>query len=77
MFLGVFGWDFLQNFVYRVYQKNDTLFTLEDEDGEGYTANYFPRKWGLSGGWRAFAIVHKLAEGDALVFHLVKVSKFK
>ncbi|KAI3961839.1 hypothetical protein MKW98_022044 [Papaver atlanticum] len=57
--------------------KNDTLFTLVDEDGEEYTANYLPRKLGLSGGWRAFAIAHKLAEGDALVFHLVKVSIFK
>ncbi|XP_026412164.1 B3 domain-containing protein Os01g0234100-like isoform X1 [Papaver somniferum] len=57
--------------------KNDTLFTLVDEDGEEYTANYLPRKWGLSGGWRAFSIAHKLVAGDALVFHLVKVSIFK
>ncbi|KAI3878762.1 hypothetical protein MKW92_045400 [Papaver armeniacum] len=59
--------------------KNDTLLTLVDVDvdGEEYTANYLPRKWGLSGGWRAFALAHKLAEGDALVFHLVKVSIFK
>ncbi|KAI3993538.1 hypothetical protein MKX01_002551 [Papaver californicum] len=57
--------------------KNDTIFTLVDEDGEEYPANYLPRKCGLSGGWKAFAVAHKLVEGDALVFHLVKVSILK
>ncbi|KAI3994345.1 hypothetical protein MKX01_012602 [Papaver californicum] len=57
--------------------KNDTVFTLVDEDGEEYTANYLPWKFGLSGGWGGFAKAHKLAPGDALVFHLVKVSIFK
>ncbi|KAI3840003.1 hypothetical protein MKX03_020491 [Papaver bracteatum] len=57
--------------------KSDTNFTLVDEDEEEYTANYLPRKLGLSGGWRGFSIAHKLVEGDALVFHLVDVSIFK
>ncbi|XP_026439517.1 B3 domain-containing protein Os01g0234100-like [Papaver somniferum] len=57
--------------------KNDTIFTLVDEDGEEYTANYLPRKFGLSGGWGGFAKAHKLAPGDALVFHLIKISIFK
>ncbi|MCL7041562.1 hypothetical protein MKW94_024634, partial [Papaver nudicaule] len=57
--------------------KNDTLFTLADEDGKEYIVNYLPRKLGLSGGWKAFAIAHKLVAGDALVFHLIKFSIFK
>ncbi|MCL7036119.1 hypothetical protein MKW94_020486 [Papaver nudicaule] len=57
--------------------ENDTEVTLVGEDGEEYAANYLPRKFGLSGGWRAFAVAHKLVEGDALVFQLVKASKFK
>ncbi|KAI3933827.1 hypothetical protein MKW92_013150 [Papaver armeniacum] len=57
--------------------KNDTEVTLVGEDGEEYTANYLPRKFGLSGGWRGFATAHKLVEGDALVFQLVEATKFK
>lgn len=34
-------------------------------------------KTGLSGGWRGFSIAHKLLEGDALVFQLIKPCKFK
>ncbi|XP_026413008.1 B3 domain-containing protein Os01g0234100-like isoform X2 [Papaver somniferum] len=57
--------------------KNDTEVTLVGEDGEEYTANYLPRKFGLSGGWRGFATAHKLVEGDALVLQLVEATKFK
>ncbi|KAI3994346.1 hypothetical protein MKX01_012603, partial [Papaver californicum] len=57
--------------------KIDTEVTLVGEDGEEYAANYLFRKFGLSGGWRGFAIAHKLVEGDVLVFHLIEATKFK
>ncbi|KAJ6372782.1 hypothetical protein OIU76_027164 [Salix suchowensis] len=31
----------------------------------------------LSGGWRGFSVDHNLVEGDVLVFHLVKPTRFK
>jgi len=34
-------------------------------------------KTGLSAGWRGFAVKHKLANGDAVVFQLVEKTKFK
>ncbi|KAI3894434.1 hypothetical protein MKX03_003839 [Papaver bracteatum] len=57
--------------------KKDTKFTLVDEDGEAYTAKYLPRRFGLSGGWKGFAIAHNLVKGDALVLHLTEAAKFK
>lgn len=50
---------------------------LEDEDGSEYEAVYIGKRSGLSGGWRAFALDHKLDDGDALVFELVEASRFK
>ncbi|WJX94596.1 hypothetical protein P8452_75999 [Trifolium repens] len=51
--------------------------TLEDEDGSEYDAVYIGSRSGLSGGWRAFALEHKLDDGDALVFELVEPARFK
>ncbi|XP_045792479.1 putative B3 domain-containing protein At5g58280 [Trifolium pratense] len=51
--------------------------TLEDEDGSEYDAVYIGSRTGLSGGWRAFALEHKLDDGDALVFELVEPARFK
>ncbi|XP_045826802.1 putative B3 domain-containing protein At5g58280 [Trifolium pratense] len=51
--------------------------TLEDEDGSEYDAKYIGSRSGLSGGWRAFALEHKLDDGDALVFELVEPARFK
>jgi len=50
---------------------------LEDENGSEYEAVYIGKRSGLSGGWRAFALDHKLDDGDALVFELVEASRFK
>jgi len=50
---------------------------LEDEKGSEYQAVYIGNRAGLSGGWRAFALDHKLDDGDALVFELVEASRFK
>ncbi|KAF9590734.1 hypothetical protein IFM89_037500 [Coptis chinensis] len=48
--------------------KMDATMTLVNENQKEYPARYLPRKIGLSGGWRGFAIAHELVEGDALVF---------
>ncbi|XP_075634765.1 B3 domain-containing protein Os05g0481400 [Castanea sativa] len=56
-----------------------TLFdmVLEDESGVEYEAKYIGVRTGLSGGWRAFALEHKLDDGDALVFELIEPARFK
>ncbi|KAL3653237.1 hypothetical protein CASFOL_002918 [Castilleja foliolosa] len=50
---------------------------LEDETGSEYDAVFISKRTGLSGGWRAFALDHKLDDGDALVFELIEPTKFK
>ncbi|CAN1188000.1 B3 domain-containing protein Os01g0234100 [Linum perenne] len=55
----------------------DTEINLEDEDGKIYLTKYLVSKRGLSGGWRAFSMDHKLVPGDVLVFQLVQPTKFK
>ncbi|OIV89476.1 hypothetical protein TanjilG_20897 [Lupinus angustifolius] len=55
----------------------DTTITLEDESGKEYKMKYIAYKTGLSAGWRQFSAVHKLQEGDVVVFQLVEPTKFK
>ncbi|MED6193344.1 hypothetical protein PIB30_018495 [Stylosanthes scabra] len=55
----------------------DTTMTLEDESGKEYKMKYIACKTGLSAGWRQFSTVHKLQEGDVLVFQLIEPTKFK
>lgn len=50
---------------------------LEDESGSEYEAVYLGNRTGLSGGWRGFALDHKLDDGDALVFELADPARFK
>lgn len=38
---------------------------------------FISKRTGISGGWRAFALDHKLDDGDALVFELVEPTRFK
>nr|AFK38082.1 unknown [Lotus japonicus] len=57
--------------------KQDGVITLINEDGDEYSTIYLPRKTGLSGGWKGFAVAHDLADGDALVFQLIKRTAFK
>ena len=57
--------------------KNDTTIFLENESGEEYILNYIAERTALSGGWKAFCAANNLHEGDVLVFHLVKPSRFK
>ncbi|XP_061999187.1 putative B3 domain-containing protein At5g58280 [Rosa rugosa] len=58
-------------------QSPDSKLILEDEDGNEYDAKYIAKRTGLSGGWRGFALEHKLDDGDALVFELVEPTRFK
>lgn len=50
---------------------------LEDEEGLEYEAVYIPERTGISGGWRAFALDHKLDDGDAVVFERTEAARFK
>lgn len=53
---------------------------LEDEKGSEHDAVYLRKKTALSGGWRAFALKHKLDDGDAVVeaarFKVLYVANF-
>lgn len=57
--------------------KEDATVVLEDENGEQFEVKYIAYKFGLSAGWKKFALRHKLTEGDVLVFQLVETTKFK
>ncbi|KAI3881393.1 hypothetical protein MKX03_000848 [Papaver bracteatum] len=57
--------------------KNRIKMTLVDEKGENYKVKYIPESTGLSGGWRRFAVDHKLRVGDAVLFQLVDLMTFK
>lgn len=50
---------------------------LEDENGTEFDAVYIGTRSGLSGGWRGFALHHKLDDGDAVVFEQVEPTRFK
>ncbi|WRX30691.1 B3 DNA binding domain - like 10 [Theobroma cacao] len=65
------------HFCKRNLPKRDEVMTLIDEEGQEYPAIYLARKTGLSGGWKGFAVAHKLVDGDALVFQLVRPTTFK
>ncbi|KAF8402453.1 hypothetical protein HHK36_010537 [Tetracentron sinense] len=65
------------NFCKDHLPKKELNMLLEDENGTEYDANYIGSRSGLSGGWRGFALDHKLDDGDALVFELTEPSRFK
>ncbi|GKC05151.1 B3 DNA binding domain-containing protein [Tanacetum coccineum] len=67
-----------KNFLVHAHlPKDDVTVVLVDEDDQEYNTKYLDRKYGLSGGWRAFSMAHKLLAGDALVFQLIKQWKMK
>ncbi|KAI3915089.1 hypothetical protein MKW98_011988 [Papaver atlanticum] len=60
----------------RAFMSKDRIvMTLEDQNGKNYEVTYIPA--GLSGGWKRFAVDHKLRVGDAVLFQLVDLIKFK
>ncbi|KAI3900001.1 hypothetical protein MKW98_000901 [Papaver atlanticum] len=69
---------FLLHFATNTYlPERNEIITLVDESGEEFETYYLAKKMGLSAGWRRFAIVHGLIDGDASVFQLVEPMKFK
>ncbi|OIT04138.1 PREDICTED: B3 domain-containing protein At5g42700-like [Nicotiana attenuata] len=65
------------NFCRKNLPRRDDTITLIDETGEEWPTVYLAQKNGLSGGWKKFAVDHDLADGDAIVFHLIRPTKFK
>ncbi|KAI3874677.1 hypothetical protein MKX03_015154 [Papaver bracteatum] len=57
---------FCESYLPKDQLKVDVV--LEDEEGLEYKAVYIPERTGISGGWRAFALDHKLDDGDAVVY---------
>ncbi|PIA56424.1 hypothetical protein AQUCO_00700625v1 [Aquilegia coerulea] len=74
---GGFWMGFPAKFCSSHLPKEDVMMTLVDENQEEFLARFLPRKTGLSSGWKGFSIAHKLVEGDVLVFHLIKDTKFQ
>ncbi|KAF3642778.1 B3 domain-containing protein [Capsicum chinense] len=65
------------NFCRKNLPRRDDTITLIDEMGEEFPTVYLAQKNGLSGGWKRFAVDHDLADGDCIVFHLIRPTKFK
>ncbi|GJU47476.1 B3 DNA binding domain-containing protein [Tanacetum coccineum] len=57
--------------------KDDVTVVLVDKDDQEFNTKYLDRKTGLSGGWKAFSVAHKLLAGDVLVFQLIGHWKMK
>ncbi|CAK7348000.1 unnamed protein product [Dovyalis caffra] len=74
---GGFWLGLIKEFCKDHLPKEDAKIVLEDGSGESFETIYLAQKLGLSGGWKKFAVVHKLSEGDVVVFNLVKPTKFK
>ncbi|KAI3847281.1 hypothetical protein MKX03_006543 [Papaver bracteatum] len=74
---GGFSLGIPSKFCAKFMLKEDISMTLLDEEGKEHIAKYLAGKCGLSAGWRGFAIDHKLVEGDAVVFQLIEIKKFK
>ncbi|KAI3868929.1 hypothetical protein MKW92_023144 [Papaver armeniacum] len=74
---GGFSLGIPSKFCAKFMLKEDISMTLLDEEGKEHIAKYLAGKCGLSAGWRGFAIDHKLVEGDAVVFQLIEINKFK
>ncbi|PWA52371.1 DNA-binding pseudobarrel domain-containing protein [Artemisia annua] len=66
-----------QRFCKAHLPRSTVNIVLEDEDGNEYEAVFISSRTGLSGGWRAFALEHKIDDGDALVFELIEPTRFK
>ncbi|KAM7277701.1 hypothetical protein ACFE04_004835 [Oxalis oulophora] len=65
------------DFCRRSLPRQDGQMILIDEKGDEYPTVHLARKNGLSGGWKGFAVAHDLADGDAVVFQLIKRTTLK
>ncbi|KAL1544282.1 B3 domain-containing protein-like protein [Salvia divinorum] len=66
-----------KNFCVAHLPEQDEVVVLVGENEDEYSARYLAEKTGLSGGWRAFSLAHKLLAGDVLVYQLIEPRKFK
>ncbi|KAJ4767687.1 B3 domain-containing protein [Rhynchospora pubera] len=57
--------------------KFDCTVILVDENGDEFDMKYFADRTAFSGGWQGFAVAHKLIDGDACVFQLIKPTTMK
>ncbi|KAL4280552.1 hypothetical protein GQ457_03G003020 [Hibiscus cannabinus] len=57
--------------------NHDGTVILVGKTGKEYRTNFLIRRRALSGGWKKFSDEHGLLVGDAVVFQLIKPSKFK
>ena len=55
---------------------DEMIFLVDEEDGE-FPMPYMAQHGAIGSGWNLFAIGHKLADGDCLVFQLIKRALFK
>ncbi|GFP87285.1 B3 domain-containing protein os06g0194400 [Phtheirospermum japonicum] len=77
---GPFWLGLPKRFCVNHFRKRDEKVVLVDENEIEHDTKYlYENRNGLSGGWRGFAISHKLAENDVLVFELIDIQpcKFK
>ncbi|KAF7007437.1 hypothetical protein CFC21_022377 [Triticum aestivum] len=56
--------------------SDEMIFLVDEEDGE-FPMPYIAQHSAIGSGWNSFAIAHKLADGDCLVFQRVHRTKFK
>ncbi|XWS54820.1 hypothetical protein CRYUN_Cryun10bG0122100 [Craigia yunnanensis] len=73
----VFSMSLPKEFCQLNLPSHDTTVILVDESGKEYRINFLGQRRALSGGWKKFSKEHGLLVGDALVFHLIRPSKFK
>nr|GFA33321.1 putative B3 domain-containing protein At5g58280 [Tanacetum cinerariifolium] len=66
-----------QRFCKAHLPKSTVSIVLEDENGNESEALFISSRTGLSAGWRAYALEHKINDGDALVFELIEQRRFK
>ncbi|RAL38845.1 hypothetical protein DM860_015206 [Cuscuta australis] len=57
--------------------SHDSALMLVDEWGNDYKTSYLSERHGLSAGWRAFSIAHRLLKGDLLIFCLTGPCKLR
>ncbi|KAM0879367.1 hypothetical protein ACQ4PT_034284 [Festuca glaucescens] len=68
----------MRQFSKRYLPWCDEIIFLVDEEGVEFQVLYRAHSSGLSTtGWKPFAIAHKLADGDCLVFQLIERTKFR
>ncbi|XP_078165161.1 B3 domain-containing protein Os03g0184500-like isoform X2 [Carex rostrata] len=72
-----FWFGLIKQFCTSHLPKYDCTVTLVDEQGDEFDTKYFAGRTALSGGWQGFAVAHKLIDGDACVFQLIKPTTFK